>query len=48
MVAAGYPHQNGRHIEVIDLIDPDKKCEFVEERAERDRVIGGLLQNTVG
>ena len=46
MISAGYPHQNGRYVEIIDLIDPYSKCEFVKEWDKKPKDVGG--QKTVG
>ena len=35
LISAGYPHQNGRYVEIIDLIDPYGKCEFVKDQPQK-------------
>ena len=35
LISAGYPHQNGRYVEIIDLIDPYSKCEFVKDQPQK-------------
>ena len=45
LIATGYPAENGTQIEIIDLIDPNWKFDFVDKRAVGNGAVGGLLQN---
>ena len=46
IVASGFPIPTGENIEILDLIDPNFKCIFKDERAKRDgEAIGGMLKN---
>ena len=46
LVASGFPIPTGENIEILDLIDPNFKCIFKDERAKRDgEAIGGMLKN---
>ena len=46
LVASGFPIPSGVNIEILDLIDPNFKCIFKDERAKRGgEAIGGMLKN---
>ena len=45
-MASGFPIPTGENIEILDLIDPNFKCIFKDERAKRGgEAIGGMLKN---
>ena len=46
LVTSGYPINHGIHTEIIDLINPNMKCEdFQDLSIELDLAFGGLLEN---
>ena len=46
LVASGFPIPTGENIEILDLIDPNFKCIFKDERAKRGgEAVGGMLKN---
>ena len=46
LVASGFTIPSGVNIEILDLIDPNFKCIFKDERAKRGgEAIGGVLKN---
>ena len=46
LVASGFPIPSGVNIEILDLIDPNFKCIFIDKRAKRGgEAIGGMLKN---
>ena len=46
LVTSGYPINQGVHTEIIDLINPNIKCEkFQDLPIELDLAFGGLLEN---
>ena len=46
MVATGWPYENGKHSEVIDLLDPDAICDPLPDYPiQVQRAIGGLIHD---
>ena len=46
LVASGFPIPSGENIEILDLIDPNFKCIYKDERAKRGgTALGGMLKN---
>ena len=46
LVVTGFPTENGKHLEIIDLIDPILKNDvFVDKMTERHGCFGGIFQN---
>ena len=46
LVTSGYPVNQGIHTEIIDLINPDIKCDNLQDLPiELDLAFGGLLEN---
>ena len=45
LVASGFPIPTGENIEILDLIDPNFKCIYKDERAKRGgTALGGMLK----
>ena len=45
-MASGFPIPSGENIEILDLIDPNFKCIYKDERAKRGgTALGGMLKN---
>ena len=45
LITSGMPKENGQNTEIIDLINPDFKCEQKANIPVRSAAVGGLLQN---